>query len=70
MPMKLDVEASFRRLSDQAVHAREVTLRLSSKLGTMKAKAATLRDQVVSLGVKKAELSSKLESSQVKIMQL
>ncbi|KAL6000745.1 hypothetical protein ACLOJK_006471, partial [Asimina triloba] len=40
---------------------------LSSKLSTAKAEAATLQDQVVSLGVKEAELSSKLRSSQAKI---
>ncbi|KAL6003401.1 hypothetical protein ACLOJK_023624 [Asimina triloba] len=53
---KLDAETSIRRVSDQVACTREEALRLSLKLGTTKAKAATLRDQVSSL-------PSKLESS-------
>ncbi|KAL6002292.1 hypothetical protein ACLOJK_034222 [Asimina triloba] len=45
-------------------------LRFSFELGAAKIEVATLRDRVVSLDAKEAELSSKLESSQVRVREL
>ncbi|KAL6001388.1 hypothetical protein ACLOJK_007122 [Asimina triloba] len=59
----LDVEACIRLISDQAADAS----RLSFEIGVVKAEVATLRDLVVSLDAKEAELSSKLKSLQAEI---